>query len=466
MPETPNESPRTIVLADSDSRWKWGALTARRLIPESEPQGFLLRGRATPSARQLAETGAATTGAPAETTLVDFIHRFGRPPGAGTAGGTATGEAGPDAVAAPGTVIVLACVGHTIQAALHGLARAARAGGPRPVVVTGYVGVVYEKLAQGLMTRHGADLVLANSPRDAELFREIYRGAGADDEAVVTCPLPFLGGTPYDADAVGRGDRPHRVVFAVQPSVPETRAERLYLLNRAAGHARRRPEREVLIKLRSRPGEHTTHIEALPYQRLLNRLDDRPTNLHLRYGPMAEVLDGTDLLVTVSSTAALEAMSRSIPTAVLTDLGIREPLGNHWFLGSGCLTSWDRIDADDLPAPDPAWLVSRGVRPTDPDDPTEGWGEARARLTGLLDRARDLAPGAPYYTVRTAPGHLPGLLARHGLDPEGAPLPGRAAPAGGPLIRVVRGPARGAARGVYRLAAQRVAPMIRRWGQL
>ncbi|MBB0232463.1 DUF6716 putative glycosyltransferase [Streptomyces calidiresistens] len=455
MPETPNEPPRTIVLADSDSRWKWGALTARRLIPESEPQGFLLRGRATPSARQLAETGAATDDAPAETTLVDFVHRFGRP--ADTTG-----------AADPGTVVVLACVGHTIQAALHGLARAARPGAPRPVVVTGYVGVVYEKLAQGLMTRHGADLVLANSPRDTELFREVYRGAGADDTAVVGCPLPFLGGTPYDAGAVERGERPHRVVFAVQPSVPETRAERLYLLRRAAEHARRRPEREVLIKLRSRPGEHTTHIEALPYQRLLPRPADRPANLHLRYGPMAEVLDGTDLLVTVSSTAALEALSRSIPTAVLTDLGIREPLGNHWFLGSGCLTSWDRIDADDLPVPDPGWLVSRGVRPADPDDPTEGWGDARARLTDLLDRARagDLAPCAPYYTVRTAPGHLPGLLARHGLDPEGAPLPGRAAPAGGPLVRVVRGPARGAARGVYRLAAQRVAPMIRRWGQL
>ena len=39
---------------------------------------------------------------------------------------------------------------------------------------------------------------------------------------------------------------------------------------------------------------------------------------------MGEVLDRTDLLVTISSTAALESLHRRIPTVVLTDLGVRE----------------------------------------------------------------------------------------------------------------------------------------------
>ncbi|WP_444547752.1 DUF6716 putative glycosyltransferase, partial [Streptomyces fradiae] len=72
------------------------------------------------------------------------------------------------------------------------------------------------------------------------------------------------------------------------------------------------------------------------------------------YGNMGRVLDVTDLLVTVSSTAALEALHRGVPTAVLTDLGVREALGNHHFIGSGLLTSWDRLDAGDEPVPDPA----------------------------------------------------------------------------------------------------------------
>lgn len=69
-------------------------------------------------------------------------------------------------------MVVLALVGGAVQAMLHGLATLGR----RPVVVTGYVGVVYEKLADGLLLRHGADVVLANSRHDAERFRAVYEG--------------------------------------------------------------------------------------------------------------------------------------------------------------------------------------------------------------------------------------------------------------------------------------------------
>ena len=106
----------------------------------------------------------------------------------------------------------------------------------------------------------------------------------------------------------------------------------------------------MLLKLRSKPGEHTTHIEELPYQKLAQRLPDGlPPNFRLVYGHMGEVLDRTDLLVTVSSTAALESLHRRIPTVVLTDLGVREALGNHHFVGSGCLASWDQLDAGHRP---------------------------------------------------------------------------------------------------------------------
>ncbi|KOG90962.1 hypothetical protein ADK38_05795, partial [Streptomyces varsoviensis] len=230
-------------------------------------------------------------------------------------------------------------------------------------VVTGYVGVVYEKLADGLLLRHGADVVLAGSRHDAERFRAVYHGVGASADSVVECALPFLGGDRYAPAPPGEvQSRPYTVVFAAQPSVPDTRAARTYLLKRAVRHARLHPEREVLIKLRSKPGEHTTHIEELPYQKLAAKLPDPlPDNCRLVYGHMGEVLDRTDLLVTVSSTAALESLHRAIPTAVLTDLGVRETLGNHHFLGSGCLASWDQLDAGHRPEPDPRWTARQGV---------------------------------------------------------------------------------------------------------
>lgn len=363
-------------------------------------------------------------------------------------------------------VIVLALVGGAVQAVLHGLARVTEdarltgAAKKRPVVVTGYVGVVYEKLADGLLLRHGADVVLANSRQDAERFRAVYEGVGADASSVTEAALPFLGGAPYRTE-----NDPYTVVFAAQPSVPDSAAHRTYLLRRLAEHARLHPDREVLLKLRSKPGEHTTHIEELPYQKLAQRIDGGlPANCRLVYGHMGEVLDRTDLLVTVSSTAALESLHRRIPTAVLTDLGVREALGNHHFTGSGCLASWDQLDAGHLPVPDERWLARQGVAADGAYE--RAFDEARRKVTDLLADAAAgrIPPLKPYYGLTTARGYLPGILARHHLGPDGSPLPG--APTAdrdpGPVRQIVRR----AARGAYRHGVQRVAPVIRRMGEL
>ncbi|PWK61904.1 hypothetical protein BCL76_12542 [Streptomyces sp. CG 926] len=429
-------------------------------MPDHQLTGFLLRGRATPTARQLGEVGVRAERL-SEVTCAEFLAEIERE---------------------RYDVVVLALVGGAVQAVLHGARALWPAPARRPVLVTGYVGVVYEKLADGLLLRHGADLVLANSRHDAQRFRAVYEGVGADAAAVTETALPFLGGAPYEP----AGSRAHTVVFAVQPSVPDSRADRAYLLERAAGHARLHPDREVLIKLRSKPGEHTTHLEEQPYQRLAERIPGGlPANCRLVYGNMGEVLDGTDLLVTVSSTAALESLHRSIPTAILTDLGIREALGNHHFLGSGCLASWDQLDSGLLPTGDPLWLAAQGVLPAPGPDRAVGAGDgaavaapdgaagpdayavARAKVAGLLAATRLPSP-APYYTRTTAPGYLPGILARHHLAPDGTPLPGAVRPAAGEsrLRRRLRGHLREAARGAYRHGVQRVAPVIRRLGEL
>ncbi|MFD9391728.1 DUF6716 putative glycosyltransferase [Streptomyces sp. NPDC060000] len=459
MPASTANPPRIAVLADSDTRWKWGALTATRIAPSMEAgpgsgaqaapvlDGFLLRGRATPTPRQLAEVGVHADSL-REVTALEFLRAMAR---------------------TSYDVLVLALVGGGVQALLHGLKRVWEGQGERPVVVTGYVGVVYEKLADGLLLRHGADLVLANSRQDAERFRAVYEGVGADASSVTEVALPFLGGAPYTGEpgpSAERG-RPYTVVFAAQPSVPDNRRDRAYLLDRLVRHARLHPEREVLLKLRSRPGEHTTHIEELPYQKLAQKLGP-PPNLRLVYGNMGEVLDRTDLMVTVSSTAALESLHRRIPTVVLTDLGVREALGNHHFVGSGCLASWDQLDAGHRPAPHEEWVTRQGVAA---GGPSSGGGSyatafdaARERITKLLDGPGGLPPLTPYYTPETAPGYLPGILARHHLGPDGSPLPGEPAAdrEPGPVRRIVRR----AARGAYRHGVQRVAPVIRRMGEL
>lgn len=419
-------APRAVVLADSDSRWKWAATVTRRMAPDHAVDACFLRSETTPTARQISEVGIV----PDTSRTVECA------------------ELVDDPLVAAADLVVLGTTGGTMLTALHSLGIAWRGRARRPVVVTGYVGVIYENLVDGLLLRAGSDIVLANSTHDTERFRDIYRGLGLDPRCVVETALPYLGGSPHDPEAAGR-DRRFTVCFAVQPSVPAGRAARLDLLRKMARHARLHPDRDVVVKLRNRPGEAVTHVERHSYQALFQELPDPPPNLSLRYGEMGEVLAGTDLLVTVSSTAAMEAVQRSVPTAILTDYGVREAHGNHFFVGSGLLASWAQLDTGTLPRVDPGWAARHGIGVTRPYD------AARRRLAELR-AAPALPPLQPYYTPERGGDYLKLLIQRRGIGTDGRPLP----PAG-PRRALGRGLRRRAAR-LYRAGRGRLGHLLPR----
>jgi hypothetical protein len=411
-------------LADTDSRWKWAVQLANRLHPTFAVTGYQVAPVPSPSPRQLAAAGIEP----------DRVHTV-------TPAGliAALAETMPD-------VLVIALPGGGCQAMLHLLAAADLPR--RPLVVTGYVGVVYEKIADGLLMRAGADLIAANSPADLERFATVLRGVAVDPRCLALTRLPFLGDVVQHA-RVGR----FTVTFAGQPGVPSGRAHRRYLIERLAEHARTHPERDVLVKLRSLPGERVTHVETFPYEELLRELGSaRPTNLRTSVADMGEVLERTDLLVTVSSTAAVEAIHRGVPTAVLTDFGIRETLGNAYFLTSGCLASFDDLDAGAAPVADPRWARRNGLGTSIDQLPT--------KVAELL-AAGPLPPLAPFYTTHNAGAMLPGLLASYGVEVDGTPLTH-----GDGLPDAFRTAVRSGARSMYRHGKTVVAPALRKLASL
>ena len=428
---TPGTTWDIHVVADSDTRWKWGASLAHQLTGDgtSRVHGHLVDGRAAPNDRQLRDVGL-TSASLTRGGLADVLQEL------------ADTEA---------EIVVLACVGGTIQALLHGLAQAWAGRQSRPVVVTGYVGVVYERVVDGLLLRAGADIVLANSAADARTFRDVFQSVGADPDSVVRTALPFLAGSPHNPTAAG-ATRPFTVTFVAQPSVPTTLDERRYAMQQVVEHARRHPDREVVVKLRGRKGEQTTHVETYSYATLLPA-ESLPSNVQLAYGSMADVLDRTDLCVTVSSTAALEAMHRGIPVGVLTDFGIRESLGNHVFVPSGTLVSWPELHDGAVPKTDPDWAAQNGVGDAD------AYGEVRDRLRRLTAEHDSLAPLRPWFTAEKSGAYLPRLLARHGLRPDGSALAGGLEARARPTRRFLRS----AARRIHLVGTTRIEPRLRKW---
>ena len=163
--------------------------------------------------------------------------------------------------------------------------------------------------------------------------------------------LPFLSSDPEPE----RGGEIQRVLFADQPTVPASPVERLHVYRCLIDYAFEHPDREVLLEPRHRPGEDTFHRMAHHPADLLKR-DALPANFRIDYTPIREQLPTVDLLLTMSSTACLEAIDHGCRVALVMDLGVHERYGNHVFLDSGLLRTFGEIKKDEIGTPDPAWV--------------------------------------------------------------------------------------------------------------
>ena len=96
--------------------------------------------------------------------------------------------------------------------------------------------------------------------------------------------------------------------------------------------------------------------------------------------------------MTVSSTAALEAMDAGVPVVVLTDFGVDAAMINVVFAGSGCLGALADVRAGRAFRPDPTWLAANYFHPVAEDDLVASADRpGRRRDAGLLPDRPDAA---------------------------------------------------------------------------
>lgn len=367
---------RTVLaVADSDSYVKWAAATLDRL-PGATSSLVVLDSpvRPTPAQVQAAVAGTALAATPPRLLRLGALARLLR---------TRT----PD-------VLLVATTGPAAELVLRALARSRR----RPVVVTGLPGMSLPATALALRYRATADLFVVHSHREAHDFAALARDLGTGQRVVVN-RLPFL------ADRVRGVPEPdttplHRVVFAPQAKFPETLDDRVRLLRGLAALADARPDLDVVVKLRGLVGEPQTHHEAYPFDALVARHADEPGVARLRVatGPLEAFLTPGTGLVTVSSTALLEALALGLRALVVGDFGVGEHNLTAAYADSGLVASLDDLAAARLHHADPAWLRENYLQDT-PDE-----------LPGALDEA--LAAGLPALTAPPRVGSLPAHLRR------------------------------------------------------
>ena len=282
---------RVLVLTDSDSYVKWGAALASRVPPSWHVRLVVARGSAEPSPRQVAEAvaGTAVDATSIERVGLDDLRSI-------------LADWRPD-------VLVTAARGLAVQTAIE-LAVANRPD--RPVIVSGLPGIALPVLPYGLGFRRSVDLFVLHSHREIRAFTEASRSL-AIPHRYALARLPFLaessptpspapqavldaaqGPAPQPVSSAARGPAPqpgarNRIVFAAQALVPESREDRMRMVEVLVRTARANPDLEVVVKVRGTHGEPQTHADQHPYPDLLREVDV-PPNLVVESGPMVDHL--------------------------------------------------------------------------------------------------------------------------------------------------------------------------------
>lgn len=349
---------RLLAVADSDSYLKWAAALLRGL--PGEHRLVVVRSPITPSAGQRrAAVGGREGAAAPEVVTARRLRALLR-------------ADDPDAV-------LLACTGPVVRALSPWVSR-----GRRRVLVTGLPGISVPASEKAWRLRAAADLFVVHSGREVAEFDAIARDLGLPGRTA-RATLPFL----HDAAPSGgrAGPDRDRVVFATQAKVPRRREERERILYALAGLARARPDLDVVVKLRAGEGEEQTHREDLHYAALWREMPVGHGLLRFETGPMHAQLARAAGFVTVSSTAALEAIAAGVPLLVLSDFGVGAEMINLVFEGSGVLGTLDDLARGRFRVPDEAWCAANYFHPEAEND----WVR---RLAELVAEGERLPPPA------------------------------------------------------------------------
>jgi Putative glycosyltransferase (DUF6716) len=324
---------RVLAIADTDSYLKWSAATLDALPGSWESTQLIIKNPVMPSAAQIRAVSSRHVEVLTNAELVRRIRL----------------EC-PD-------VVLLACTGPVVAALT---VQRVFWGSARPVLVTGLPGISVPATSRAVRSRAACDLFLLHSMREVVDFAEI--GARVAPALIFgLASLPFL--PAHTPGPVAEGQLGPNLVFAAQAKVPVERAhrEQILLALAEAGSA--------VVKLRAWSEEQQTHNETWPYHDIMDDLiaDRRVAADAVAFvgGSMVDALRTSRGFVTVSSTAALEAMAMNRPTLIISDFGVSEEMINLVFQESGCLGTLDDLREGRLCQPDPRWLEANYFHPVE-----------------------------------------------------------------------------------------------------
>jgi len=354
---------RVVAIADSDSYVKWGASLASQMPDHWDVSLAVIANPVLPSAEQLeAALRESTLASPAVVDLSTLTAWIAREQ--------------PD-------LVLLSLRGPLIKVIVRAVLGASE---KRPVLVSGLPGISIPATRRAIAHRAQADLFVLHSKHEVREFTALAAEMEIDQRFALAT-LPFMASDdrgdsagesgiraehPESGGTVGGtvgGNPAGDVIFAAQAKVPSERDDRVALLGWLAESARAHPDRRVVVKVRAMPGEQQTHAEKFDFAMLMTEMDPpAPANLVVAGGSMGVYLSSAAALVTVSSTAAIEAVALGVPVLAVDAFGVSKSMINLVFENSGLSGTSADLIAGRFKQPNAEWLDDNYFHPHSDND--------------------------------------------------------------------------------------------------
>ena len=259
---------------------------------------------------------------------------------------------------------------------------------PRASIIGFFPGILNYRIFEALATRLLCDAVLLNSKRDYHLYSKLAKATiGIDNGVLWGCPwIGLPPPVPGDID----------LLFIEQSSVPEAKEQRVALMRNIWQMARLHPDWRIVIAIRSRKGQTTSHELTYCLSEVAEELPNRPANIRLEYGEINLLIARAARIATISSSAAFTSLAWQKPTIFVSDLGFHHKWGNTYFRNSGHVGPLDgdfekstrssQWIAQHVSSPQPGPQVSKilTVKPQHPISHIPGFSITNLRLIKIL----------------------------------------------------------------------------------
>tara|TARA_X000001036_G_scaffold288128_1_gene267694 strand:- start:7550 stop:8620 length:1071 start_codon:yes stop_codon:yes gene_type:complete len=186
-------------------------------------------------------------------------------------------------------------------------------------IASGYVGALlnndFESFKKGLLRRSKSDLIWVPGIESKRIVLDVLKD---NKIKIIDSGLPRFDQL-YEIKEDFKQSHQKDIIFFEQPTFPETKRERIDLVEKLSSLARLNPNTKVIIKPRFKKKVGHAHRPKYLLQNMVSNSKSIPKNLLVSNEDIYTLFKNCKLALTISSTAGLESLLVNIPTYFISD---------------------------------------------------------------------------------------------------------------------------------------------------